>query len=485
MCYLQFNFGTMNIQRLIAGVFGTGLCLSAVAQNPKPNIVFILADDLGWTDLSCTGSDFYETPNIDKLRAVGMLFTRAYTNAANSAPSRASILTGLYTPRHGVYTVNPPDRGKPENRKLIPQKNLDVLDTALVTFPEILQANGYRTIHIGKWHLGDDKNQTGPKANGFDVNIGGTHIGTPYSYWYPFCSKSGNCLPNLDLSDSTHQYLTDRLTQEAVNQIKASRDQPFFLYLAHHAVHTPLQAKPEIVEKYRQKPAGKRHNNAMYAAMIESLDESVGRVIEALREEGKLESTLIVFLSDNGGMLAGISDNSPLRGGKGMPYEGGNRVPMIVAYGNKIAKNSTSNIPVMGADLFPTFLDFANIKNENENQTDGRSIQPILSGEKNNKLSKRNLYFYFPAYLEEYGDENSFRATPFASVVSDEWKLIYFFEDNRSELYHLKNDIGESIDQSETDKYKAKEMRKKLFKWMKQVDAPTVFQQNPLYLNKD
>lgn len=473
----------MNNGKLFGSLLATGLCLSTTAQNPKPNIVFILADDLGWTDLSCTGSDFYETPNIDKLRAAGMLFTRAYTNAANSAPSRASILTGFYTPRHGVYTVSPPDRGKPENRKLIPQKNLDVLDTALVTFPEILQSNGYRTIHIGKWHLGDDNNQTGPKANGFDVNIAGTHIGTPYSYWYPFCNKSGDCLPNLDLSDSTYRYLTDRLTQEAVNQIKASKDKPFFLYMAHHAVHTPLQAKPEKVEKYRRKPVGKHHDNAVYAAMIESLDESVGRIIETLKEENKLENTLIIFLSDNGGMLAGISDNSPLRGGKGMPYEGGNRVPMIVAYGNKIARNSTSSIPVMGADLFPTFLDIADVKYLKP--TDGKSIKPILSGRKSKEIDRRDLYFYFPAYLESYGDDNSFRATPFASVVSDEWKLIYFFEDAHSELYNLKNDIGESINLSKTDKNKADNMQKKLFKWMKQVNAPSVFQQNPLYLNKN
>ena len=183
-------FCLMDDKKVIADILAAGFCLSLSAQTHKPNIVFILADDLGWTDLSCTGSDFYETPNIDKLRASGMLFTQAYSNAANSAPSRASILTGLYTPRHGVYTVSPPDRGKAENRKLIPQKNLDVLDTTLITFPEILQANGYRTIHIGKWHLGDDNNQTGPKTNGFDVNIAGTHIGTPYSYWYPFCNQA-------------------------------------------------------------------------------------------------------------------------------------------------------------------------------------------------------------------------------------------------------------------------------------------------------
>ncbi len=473
----------MTANKLFSGFLATGVCFSATAQNPKPNIVFILADDLGWSDLGCTGSDFYETPNIDKLRNAGMLFTRAYTNAANSAPSRASILTGLYTPRHGVYTVNPPDRGKPENRKLIPMPNKDILDTSFVTFPEILRANGYRTIHIGKWHLGTDEDQTGPLANGFDVNIAGNHIGTPHSYYYPFCNQAGKCLPNLNLSDSTYRYLTDRLTQEAVTHIKQNKDRPFFLYLAHYAVHTPIQAKTEKVEKYRQKPAGKHHNNTTYAAMIESLDESVGSIIETLKEENLLEKTLIVFLSDNGGMLDGITDNSPLRGGKGMPYEGGNRVPFIVSYGNKIAKNSTSDVPVMGADLFPTFLDFANIKQKSP--TDGKSLKSVLTKGKSSKISKRNIYCYFPAYLESYGDENSFRATPFSSVISGDWKLIHFFEDNRSELYNLKNDIGETTDLSKINTKQTRKLTGKLQKWMNRVNAPTHFQKNPLYLNKN
>lgn len=357
------------------------------------------------------------------------------------------------------------------------------MDTTFATFPKILQANGYRTIYIGKWHLGSEENQTGPLANGFDVNIAGAHIGTPYSYYYPFCNQAGECLPNINLSDSTYRYLTDRLTQEAITQIKQSENQPFFLYLAHYAVHTPLQGKAEKVDKYNRKAVGKRHDNATYAAMIESLDESVGRIIETLKKENKLENTLIVFLSDNGGMLAGISDNYPLRGGKGMPYEGGNRVPMIVSYGNNIHKNSTSNIPVMGADLFPTFLDFANVRCEKI--TDGKSLKNILLQGQLNEMTKRSLYFYFPAYLESYGNENGFRSTPYASIISDDWKLIYFFEDHRSELYNLKSDIGESVNRFRTDKSKADKMLEKLFKWMKQVDAPVNFQQNPLYLNKD
>ncbi len=478
-----YFFWQMKFFRFLGSLFVTSFCLPATAQNQHPNIVFILADDLGWTDLGCMGSDFYETPNIDKLRNNGMLFTRAYTNAANSAPSRASILTGLYTPRHGVYTVNPPDRGKPENRKHIPKPKKDVLDTALETLPEILQANGYRTTHIGKWHLGRDDIQTGPKANGFDMNIAGNHIGTPYSYYYPFCNQAGECLPNLDLSDSTYQYLTDRLTEEAVSQIKQSNSQPFFLYLAHYAVHTPLQAKAEKVEKYNRKPAGKHHDNATYAAMVESLDESVGKIIEALKEENKLDNTLIVFFSDNGGMLAGISNNYPLKGGKGMPYEGGNRVPLIISYGNNIEKNSATDVPVMGADLFSTFLDFANVKYKRT--TDGKSLKNILLHRESKKISKRDLHFYFPAYLESYGDENSFRATPYASIISGDWKLIYFFEDNRSELYNLRSDMGESVDISKTDKKKADKMLENLFKWMKQVHAPTNFKLNPLYLNKD
>lgn len=449
----------------------------SLSSQQKPNIIFVLADDLGWTDLKCTGSDFYETPNIDKLRENGILFTQAYSNAPNSAPSRASLMTGLYTPRHGIYTVNPPDRGKAENRKLIAKNNKDILDTSIITFPEILKDNGYQTIHIGKWHLGDDSTDTGPLANGFDINIAGSKIGSPYSYYYPFYTNESKKLQNLSLEDKSTHYLTDRLTKEAIEQIKNNKDKPFFIYLSHYAVHTPLQAINEIKEKYDNKKSGKYHNNSTYAAMIESLDNSVGAIVKTLEEIDEIDNTIIVFFSDNGGVLNGITDNSPLRGEKGTPYEGGNRVPLIICYPNNINKNITSDIPIMGIDIFPTILDIANIKHSHA--TDGKSFKIVLTEDEAKHLKDRNLFFYFPAYLESYGSKNKFRATPYASIISDEWKLIYFFENNKVELYNLKNDIGENNNRANTDADRATHMTNILFNWMQKIGASYEFIPNP------
>ena len=454
------------------------LSIALQAQvNDKPNIIFILSDDLGWTDTGCTGSDFYNTPNIDALRASGVLFTHAYTNAANSAPSRASIMTGLYTPRHEVYTVPPVDRGKSENRKLIPKATKTTIADSLIFFPQLLHSQGYRTVHIGKWHLGSDNAGNGPQSRGFDVNIAGDANGSPYSYYYPFCNNNNTqCLTNLNLNDSSYQYLTDRLTQEAVMQIKEAKDQPLFLYMSHYAVHTPLQGKDELVAKYENKRPGINHQNPVYAAMVESLDQSVGRIVQALRDENKLSNTLIVFFSDNGGMVDGISNNAPLRGGKGTPYEGGNRVPLIFSFQGKIKPNQTNTTNVIGTDLFPTFLDFANIALPYT--LDGESLKESLLTNKDGETD-RDLFFYFPAYLESYKDISTFRATPYSSIISDNWKLIYFFEEGNYELYNLNDDIGEQQDLSDTKNELAQLMLSKLNNWLVSVGAPTEFEKNP------
>jgi arylsulfatase A-like enzyme len=450
-------------------------------NNKRPNIVFILADDLGWTDLECMGSDFYETPNIDNLRNAGMLFTHAYANAPNSAPSRACLLTGKYTPRHGIYTVSSSARGMVENRKLIPMPNNMVLSTEFTTFPGILRENGYRTIFIGKWHLGRDEAGNGPLSHGFDINIAGDDTGAPYTYYYPFCSKNGRCLENLNLNDSTYSYLTDRLTEEAVQQIRKSGNRPFFLYMSHYAVHTPLEGRKDIVKKYLHKSPGKNHNNPSYEAMIQSLDESVGRIVQVLKEENRLDNTLIVFFSDNGAMLDGISNNSPLRGGKGTPYEGGNRVPLIFSYGDKIEANSINEMNVIGLDLFPTFLDFAGIAIPED--LDGISLKKLILKEEDSSM-ERNLYFFFPAYLESYRNPENFRTTPYSSIISGDWKLIYFFEDDKFELYHLKNDIGESNDLSKKLSIKGNDLLIKLKKWEQMVNASVNFEPNLFYMPK-
>lgn len=446
-------------------------------KNDRPNIVLIFADDLGWTDLKCTGSDFYETPSIDSLRSKGVLFTRAYSNAANSAPTRASLMTGLYSPRHGVYTVNPPERGKASERKLIPYKNKAELPTSFVLLPRLLKSAGYRTIHIGKWHLGSEENATGPLSHGFDVNIGGGSEGTPRSYFSPYQSHNGIAHYNLPPGEDG-EYLTDRLTSEAIDQIYKSNDAPFFLYLAHHAVHTPLQAKPELIDKYKKKQPGNRHYNPIYAAMVESLDQSVGRIVNALRESNQLDNTLIVFTSDNGGMLNRISDNSPLRGGKGNPYEGGNRVPLIMVWKDKIVEGCTNSTPVMSADFLPTFIDLAGVKTKHE--TDGVSLTPLIDPATNGSI-ERPLFFFFPAYLENYATTPGFRATPYSSVIKGDWKLIHFFEDDRDELYNIAQDVGETTDLTSSNSTKQKELRQLLNKWLIEVNAPITFQKNPLY----
>lgn len=331
------------------------LSYSVYSQDKGLNVVFIRADDLGLNDTGYTGSDFYETPNINRLAESGMIFTNAYSSAANSAPSRACFMSGMYTPRHGIFTVSPPDRGDRTKRKLIPVPNVEDLRTDITTLGELFKRNGYRCGHVGKWHLGDDSDGTGPLSRGFDVNIAGGRAGTPYSYYYPYCNKKNESHIGLE-NGKPGEYLTDRLTDEAVGFIRESArsDKPFFLYLAHHAVHTPITAPKEIVDKYKKKPKGKYHKNPVYAAMVETLDNSVGKICDIIDSLGISDNTVIIFNSDNGGSEP-ITDNFMVRGGKGMPYEGGNRVPLIVKWPDVTKAGSVSDCPVNNIDFFSTF----------------------------------------------------------------------------------------------------------------------------------
>lgn len=445
------------------------------AKVQQPNIVFIMADDLGWTDIGVTGSNFYETPNIDRLASQGMLFTNAYAAAANSAPSRACFMTGMYTPRHGVFTVSPPDRGDKTKRKLIPIPNNEDVRTDFVTMAEALQANGYQCGHVGKWHLGDDKNKTGPLSQGFIFNIAGERAGTPYSYFYPYCNpKKNKC--HLGLEEGTPgEYLTDRLTSEAIGFMKEHKEHPFFLYLAHHAVHTPLHAPQQLVEKYEKKVKGKHHTNPVYAAMIESLDQNVGRVCRTIDSLGIADNTIIVFYSDNGGSEP-VTDNFPLREGKGSPYEGGTRVPLIVKWPGKVKSGATSDVPVSGVDFYPTFVKIAGGKPAAD--LDGEDFLALLR----NKKPERDLFWHFPAYLESYKKSGKdWRATPYSSIRSGDWKLIYFYEDQTVELYNLKNDLGEANELSGSEPVKKEELYRRLSTWLKQTDAPIPTKLNPDY----
>ncbi|MFC1564999.1 sulfatase [candidate division KSB1 bacterium] len=437
----------------------------------KPNIVFILVDDLGWKDAGYMGSSFYETPNIDRLSKSGIVFTNAYSSAPNCAPTRASLLTGINTPGHGVYTVGSPERGRSENRKLIPTPNKTTLGKEFRIIPGYLKQEGYVTASIGKWHLGDDPD-SGPLAHGFDMNIAGDRLGYPKSYFTPYKNEN---LPDGD----DGEYLTDRLTTEAVKFIEENKENPFFLYLSHYAVHTPISAKKELTAKYGNKALKEGQNNSEYAAMIESVDESVGKVKQKLEELGLIDNTMIIFYSDNGGHGT-ITSNEPLRGSKGMLYEGGIRVPLAISWKGRIKANSICELPVISMDFLPTFLKMAGIKGDPGQKMDGQSLMPLLTGD--GVFNRNELYWHFPAYLEGYtGMKDIWRTTPAGAIRSGKWKLIEFFEDGRLELYNLDNDIGETENLAEKYPEITIDLHNKLKSWRKKSGAPVPAEINPEY----
>lgn len=437
-----------------------------------PNIVYINIDDMGWTDISCMGSEYYETPNIDRLAQTGMTFTDAYAPAANCAPSRACCMSGRYGPAHGIYTVGDSDRGKASQRKLIPIKNETVLPDHVVTLPEALQAAGYATCHAGKWHLGPD-----PCTQGIDVNIGGREWGGPGGnggYWNP------GKFPNLT-GEKGKDFLTDRLTDEVLKFLQSHKDQPFFLYFSPYAIHTPIMSKPEIREKYKEKKGSPGHNDPNYAALIETLDTNVGRILDTLDELALRERTFVLFTSDNGGMYR-FTKQWPLRAGKGSYFEGGIRVPLLVRWPGKIKPGSRCDTPVTGVDYYPTFLDVANVPRPEEKVLDGLSLVPLLTSQ--GELPPRPLFWHFPIYLQNGNPETHdtfFRTRPGSVVRHGDWKLHEYFEDGRLELYNLKEDIGETRNVAERMPEKAKELHEMLLKWRDKSGAPVPATRNPRY----
>lgn len=435
----------------------------------KPNIILITIDDLGWKDLGCMGSLYYETPRLDRFAAQGVVFTHAYAPSANCAPSRASCLTGQYTPRHGIYTVNSSERGESRTRKLIPIENKTVLDDKHKTIAEELRDLGYVTAHVGKWHLGED-----PKTQGFDVNVGGSVYGHPKSYFSPY--------QNEYLADGPEgEYLTDRLTDEALRFLGMSRKKPFFLHLSYYAVHTPIQAKKEMVAKYKNKQAFGRQSNPEYAAMVETVDQNIGCLLDELDALGLDKNTLVVFTSDNGGMWRNTS-MEPLRAGKGSYYEGGIRVPLIIRWPGNIRGGRKSDVPVCGVDFYPTFLDSAGVSAGKDKILDGVSLMPLL--EEKGLLEARLLFWHFPIYLENGNPETRdpvFRTRPGSVIRAGDWKLHEYFEDGGIELYDLKNDIGERQNLSEKHPDLVRKLYSKLVAWRKEVGAPVPSVPNPDY----
>ncbi|MCH7873262.1 MAG: sulfatase, partial [Planctomycetes bacterium] len=424
---------------LAAAALGWVLCQTATAAPPRqerpPNVVIILVDDLGWTDLTCFGSRYYETPNIDRLARQGMRFTDAYAACAVCSPTRAAVLTGRYPARVGVTDwiragfqggprpklgdVIPEYASANPARKLICPRNGRWLPLDEVTLAEALEPAGYVSAHIGKWHLGFD--DWYPDKQGFDRNIGGCDAGQPPSYFDPYYNKRQGGIPTLT-PRRAGEYLTDREADEAVAFIRENRAKPFFLYMAHYAVHTPIQAKPDLTEHYKRK-AATNQRNPKYAAMVHSVDEAVGRIMTTLDELKLADNTLIIFTSDNGGLstskgLNGPTDNAPLRSGKGFPYEGGIRVPLIVRWPAVVEPGTTSDVPVTSVDYFPTVLAAAKIELPEQRDIDGVNLLPLLSGGR--APQREAVYWHFPHYRGS--------VVPYSIVRAGDWKLIKRYE---------------------------------------------------------
>lgn len=455
------------------------LCLSLFQANASetasPNILFINADDLGWGDLGFMGSGYYETPHLDRFAASGIVFTHAYAAAANCAPSRASVYSGQTTSRHGVLTVGDPARGRAEHRRLTPPANKQDLDPAIPTFPKLMQQAGYQTIHVGKWHIGED-----PTQAGFDLNIGGAKWGHPVNgYFSPYR------IPGFE-DGSEGEYLTKRLARDTVNAINdLDTGRPFLISMQFYSPHTPIQAKAEKIAHFEAKRPTPFHSNPVYAAMISHLDDAVGEILAALEARKLLQNTIVIFTSDNGGIHQ-ISDQSPLRGEKGSYYEGGIRVPLAIRWPGKTVPGARSDIPVTGLDFFPTFLELAGITPPEGHETDGDSLVPMLTG--GPSLPKdRELFWHFPAYLQAYGRGNAttrdtlFRTRPCGVVRVGAWKLHEYFEDGGLELYHLTSDPGERRNVASRFPEKTQQLHETLRTWRTRIAAPMPEGPNPAF----
>lgn len=445
-------------------------------QTGRPNILFIYLDDFGWKDTGFMGSDFYETPNLDRLANSGMVFTNAYSGAANCAPARACLLSGQYTPRHQIYNVGTRPRGKTQHRRLEHVAGVESLDPKIRTWAQQIQEGGYATASIGKWHLSDD-----PIPSGFDVNVGGTHSGSPPKGYYP----PHNNIPSL-ANAPPDEYLTDRLTDESCKFIANNKDRPWLLYLTHFAVHTPLNAKKELVAKYRSKPPGQLHNHVAMATMVQAVDDGVGKIIDQLNQLGIRENTVILFSSDNGG-YGPATDMDPLKGYKGVYYEGGIRVPFFVNWPGAVRPGSSCDQPITGVDFYSTLCEIAQVDLPEHQANDGVSLVPLFhesASNLNDADGPRSIYWHFPAYLEAYSvwDEQQdplFRSRPCSVVRKGNWKLMQFFETDTAELYDLAGDIGETTNVAAKFPEITRMLLDDLQTWQTKVQAAIPSEPNP------
>jgi arylsulfatase A-like enzyme len=424
---------------------------AAAAGEPSrpPNVIVVMVDDMGWKDLRCQGSDWYETPHIDRLAAAGMRFTTAYSACTVCSPTRAAMITGQFPARlHLTDWIAGHERPKAKLRIPDWTKHLPL---GVVTVAERLRSKGYATGTIGKWHLGGT--EVRPEAQGFDRNVGGNDRGQPPSFFSPYHVAA---LPD----GPEGEYLTDREAAEAVAFIEANRDRPFFLYLPHYAVHTPIQAKKEVTAKYAAREGPRRPKNPAYAAMVQGVDDAMGRIVEALDRLGIRDRTAIVFTSDNGGVNS-ITDLQPLRAGKGSAYEGGVRVPLIVSWPGVTKPGSTSDVPVITPDIPATILDLTGAGAEPGQPLDGQSLAGVLAG---GTLDRDAIYWHYPHY-------HPGGATPYSAIRAGDWRLVHFHEDGRRELYDLARDPGETTDRAQAEPQRTRELAAKLDAWLADVGA--------------
>ncbi|OPZ16721.1 MAG: Arylsulfatase [candidate division BRC1 bacterium ADurb.BinA364] len=462
----------------LAFAFGAALLWNAAALAAKrPNIVFIFADDLGWSDVGCQGARYYETPNIDRLAREGLRFTDACMAAPNCAPSRAALYSGQYGPRTGMYCVGGSERGQARWRNVVPPRNRGDLDLSKITLGQALQSAGYTTALFGKWHLGYGEPYL-PARRGFDEAFALIQP-TANGYWAPHFAF----LPPLQARDG--DYLGDFLGDQALDFLERHRNdaRPFFLNINQFLVHGPLQAPEDIIAKYKTKPADGKDANPVFAAMVEKLDWNVGRILAKLDELDLARNTVVVFSSDNGG-VGGYADlgilgaeehtsNLPLKGGKTQLYEGGIRVPLIVRWPSVVDPGSVSNDPVINLDFYPTFLDIAGGEAPGDYPLDGKSFAGVLRSSGREGMPQRDLFWHFPAYALAPGgaDEGQWRSGPQSAIRSGDWKLIEFLQDETVELYNLRDDPGETRELSAEAPDKARELLAKLSAWREETGA--------------
>lgn len=452
-------------------VWMLGMAGADLAAAEKPNILYINADDLGVMDVGYNDPRF-RTPHIDRLAKQGMVFTSAYAPASNCAPSRACVHSGQWAPRHGVYTVGTSERGNAKTRRLIPIENNHFLLSDVITMAEALKNGGYRTIHLGKYHIGKD-----PLQDGFDINIGGDQSGSPSGGYYSPWTKGSMEKWTEDVDAHTHR--VDVFADEAVNFMAINKDNPMFIHFSPYLVHTPLTPVPEYVDRYEQSGI-----NATYASMVEKIDEAIGKVLAGLDRFGLTDSTLVVFSSDNGG-IAAVHSQEPLRGGKGSYYEGGVREPLVMRWPGKIMPGTTCDEPMNTMDLYPTFLAASGLDRLAGVALDGASLLPLMTGAGDWQSAPQ--YWHFPVYLQAYdGNKDDardplYRTRPGSAMRSGQWKLHEYFEDDALELYDLSSDPGERHNLSDAEPEQTATLHAQLVRWREQTGAPVPTQPNPKF----